>query len=572
MAAAEVFPDHYRLSFPSTAPEIYGGTIVAPEVREAHVLMDRYFDLRERAAAEPVPDDATVEAIQNEVDADVNLNLRERLSPENLRESYGRYDPATVARFRDVIAYLQARHGNTIPQSVFEASEAFLQMAVGMFESTPEGNESLPGGDGSFVFLVPPRTDRKHPEYSRETIEACPILRYLPQDLRIGMYVGMPPFVVDRYTVDEFGRRGYMVLVPAFGDQQEDIGDRNEAAIRSWISANDAVRIGHNLLGADTFGLGAVLPAVLRYGWAIENKDIVTTSGHGGTIALMIETVRSLIEREAVDKDITKKIGIIGLGAIGEAIARIFAELNPDAEIRIYDKVERKMRETVAAIATRDAELGNTKRGGIIRTASAQELIEGSSLILSAATSKVDLSGIKTLEGKVWVDDSQPSTGDAALIELLGGYMLWPIGENPAGNIIRRESGWNYGGTLLPLGLFGCESEVAYLAWLYAMKQRDPIIGGARNSDTGRPAALDFVRDEALDRPVTVADALRYLEYFRQAGIIAARTPQAEGRPTVFPHMKPVTELAPNVTPISRNRRWRWSQPIRALLHTAGVL
>jgi hypothetical protein len=531
-----------------------GETIAqSPEVCEAQQLMDTYFDAREAAAAEPTPDPDKVREIQAEVEE--ALRLSEKLAPE--RRSYGRYDPAAVQRFRDLIGYLRMHHGHEIPESVFAASEAFLEMAVKMYEAAPAADEDpLVGGDGSFAFLVPPRTDSEHPEYSVETVEPCPILQYVPDELRIHMYVGLPPFVVDRYNVDEYGQRGYMVLVPAFADMFPQLG-RKEALARSAEMANEAVRLVHKVLGIDIVGLGASLPGLLHYGDAIRDPDVVTTTGHGGTIALIIDTMHTLGERGELDSKALQDIGIIGLGSIGDAIARIVATLYPDATIRICDTDAGKRGKTHSALSA--IRRGGRRRGmlrgrgrddRVIETADAREVLTHSRLVISAATHPIDLTGIESLRVTL-LDDSQPGIASMSQIEDLGGRYLWVVGESLDGTF-ERATGWDFGGTLMRRGKFGCECECEEVS---AERQRvfRELVQRGFDPEAARRMSLEAARIWAIRRPVEVEDVMRFSDLFRQHGIGAARTPQAEGRASL-----PDARMAH----IASHGVWRWAGPL----------
>ena len=76
---------------------------------------------------------------------------------------------------------------------------------------------------------------------------------------------------------------------------------------------NEAAGVALNILGSKVMGLGAVMPGMTSYGRKIHQEGLVTTTGHGGTVHLVAETVRNVSER----LQSTPRVGILGLGSIG---------------------------------------------------------------------------------------------------------------------------------------------------------------------------------------------------------------------------------------------------------------
>src|SRR5262249_10880676 len=132
------------------------------------------------------------------------------------------------------------------------------------------------------------------------------------------------------------GKRGYLVLAPIWTDMMEDLdlGQAYDAAIKR---INDTVDFAHNRLGAEIQGLGAIIPALTKFGQAITNPNVITTTGHGGTIQLIMETLERAAEENYIKPEQLKKIGVLGLGSIGYSIAGIARDNYPDAEIRVFD-------------------------------------------------------------------------------------------------------------------------------------------------------------------------------------------------------------------------------------------
>ncbi|MDV5145423.1 hypothetical protein R1T08_14680 [Streptomyces sp. SBC-4] len=72
------------------------------------------------------------------------------------------------------------------------------------------------------------------------------------------------------------------------------------------------------------------------------------------------------------------------------------------------------------------------------------------------------------LEGRVFIDDSQPGCVDRDQWEKRGGVLLWPTGSAAQGaGPLHRQNGYRFGdglGMLHPDDLWGCEAEVAAIA------------------------------------------------------------------------------------------------------------
>lgn len=545
IGSTHVYDDYSRSRLDVVGGE--AGRLVegSPELA-LHEQMDRYFELREAAKAEKLPEPEDVAGIQ----AVVNMWLAEELSFDNLRYEYYRsnqgepqpYDRGAVDRSVRLNNFLRANFSDIIPATVLDASDAFINMTIGTYDAYLRGEKIAEQAEGRFAFLVPARAERNRPQDSRETIDPYPNLRYVPDALRVAMYAGLPPFVVDRYLPDEHGKPAYMILAPVFPDMQNpDSGLSKLQAMKIAKEAvNDAVRLAHRMFGVKVMGLGATLPALTRYGKSIKEEGVVTTTGHGGTVALILQTIQALQQHEAVRKDATKRIGVLGLGSIGASIAEVLGAIYSDAQITIYDLDEEKVKATAKALAPRkDGTVICAKGDPRQPEVGVREVIENSDIIVSALSGRVDLRslGIR-LDGKAIIDDTQPPAFDLDQLLELGGLEAWPIGENPDGNVIRHETTWQYGESLLPGGLFGCEIEAAVLAKRLVQLEQNKELRYVIDTDTGERVsvnALELIREFALQGPVTAESALRFKGYFEQDGIVAATTLQAEGRATVIP-------------------------------------
>ena len=103
-------------------------------------------------------------------------------------------------------------------------------------------------------------------------------------------------------------------------DISDDPTDRDQALRLSSLVGDilaDAVRFAHNRLGADYLGLGATLPHpnLIDFGRKIRTipgiADVTTTTGRGGTVYMIAQTVHAVLEQSAVAFD-----GRIGCWAV----------------------------------------------------------------------------------------------------------------------------------------------------------------------------------------------------------------------------------------------------------------
>lgn len=467
---------------------------------------DVYFTLRDEAIATPKVDGDALFDIQASAALHFEgaglLDLPN--APEERFSSYTDFKREDAyKRISGLVDYLEQNHPN-VSKIELDTTRAFLESTYAMYDDRPQNGEVMADADGSFAFVVPARVGRRHPDYGQEVEPAIPALRYVPNELRAAFLVGLPPFVIDMYEQNENGKRGYLVLAPVFEDMREDLASTGEVMKAARQNVNAAVDFAHRRFGIHVAGLGATLPALTHFGKKVTNPNVVTTTGHGGTVSLINMTV----EMAARGKDV-EKIGVLGLGSIGEAIARNMLEQYPEADVVVYENDPNRAAKILAE---------NPK---LIRGESEKDVLESSQIIVSAITSQLDLKGlgITSMEGKVIVDDSQPGSVSPAQLQLLGGDLLWVIGTDPDGKTVRRR-GYDYG-TMVNArqDVFGCEAEAASIARYQA-----------ELAERGMPqgAVERIIAQVALRGPVSLRN-VRYINaLFMKFGILSA-APQAFG-------------------------------------------
>lgn len=435
------------------------------EYIKSRALFENYLSTREAALRRERPEGEALYAVQESARAWIEESGILAEKPD-----YEHYDEALVQKkIGGLVNFLRANHSDQVSELELQATELFIKTTFGMYQTRPADGEAAPDADGSFAFVVPARMSRHNTEYGEEVEPAIPAFRYLPNELRAQMMTGIAPFIIDVYKKDACGKRGYLVFAPIFGDMMEDYQDELMEALRiAQQTVNDTVDFAQERLGVELVGLGATLPAITNFGKAINNEKVITTTGHGGTVQLIKETVRSGILQGYTSRrkmpDSQTEIGVIGLGSIGSSIAHLMADDFKDSQLNLYDKKERRVQQAAERLA---------KYNGRIKTFdSVGQLINQSDVIVSAVTSKVPVLelGLETMADKFVVDDSQPGAFDPNEVEQLNGRVAWVIGTN-AQNIERHD--YDYATMHDPKhDIFGCEAEVAALS-IYAQELRE---------------------------------------------------------------------------------------------------
>jgi len=471
---------------------------------------DRYISLREQAATKPKVEGEALLAIQEASRAWVAetgiLDLPEG-EAERTRY-YGSYDRDVVrGKIEAFTDFLDLHYNGVISDAEIEATRIFIDSAFNMYEDAPTtDNGVMEDADGSFAFIVPARMDRDKPEYGEEVELVAPALRYLPNELRAQMMIGLPPFVIDTYEPNEEGRRGYLIFAPVFGDMQKDIESRSNQMGIARQHVNNAVDYARRRHGVDVAGLGATLPSLTMYGKYVTNPDVITTTGHGGTTELIALTAEAGLNGRPMES-----IGVLGMGAIGASVAEVLAERYPNIPVSVFD-INHKLMEKVVA----------RNEGRLIAAESDAELIASSQVIVSAIVGELSLKamGIDNVYGKVFVDDSQPAALNPAEVEAAGGNVLWVVGQDPTNKVLYRN-GYDYASLAdKHTDAFGCELEAALLArYMTDMRQKG----------MSQEQALAAGREYAIHEAVTPDAVNKFTYLFERYGIVAA-LPQAFGK------------------------------------------
>jgi predicted amino acid dehydrogenase len=223
---------------------------------------------------------------------------------------------------------------------------------------------------------------------------------------------------------------------------------------------NQAAKFAKHRLGAKVMGLGAILPALTRYGQTIHVDGLTTTTGHGGTVALIGETVSKAIEGVGLPSN---RIGIIGsAGSIGRSSLALLLEQYPDASFDVHDV--KTMERVMAALSPADKARVNVAK-------SIEDVFRSSKVVVSAITSTINLGKdhpSASLDGTVIIDDSQPGAFMRDEVESLGGRVVWVVGNDDSREgTATRVGGYQFGndtGLHRSTNVWGCEAEAYSVA------------------------------------------------------------------------------------------------------------
>lgn len=484
----------------STSEELITMNSTTPNPsRRVSPAEDFNFDMRKKAMddrAIVVPELADIHRFTD------NWIKNELKLPEKLDfETYLNYDKSRVQRHMlGLIAVVDREFPGVIHESEKIATDAFIENAFGAwseYESMSDRQAFYDGvSEGGAAFMVPMRVSKDRPADGEEVEGQSPALRYISNRNRAALTIGVPPLILDRYESGNF-----IGLVPVFEDSLKDLG-KEKAATVAITQANSAANFFRKRFGRAILGLGAVLPRITYYGATLNALDVVTTTGHGGTIAIINEKINEAKESGKVSPEIASRIAVLGNGAIGHQAAIILAQNNPDSDIFIYDTRP----EYLNACADSLRKIGKEP----ILCNSEEELLNKGGIIVSAITSKLDLDTMNVdLNGKYIIDDSQPACVDAHQVKDRGGMITWPIALDTKG-IGVREDDWNYGTMRTNRDLFGCEAETITLEHIL----NQLVLSGVPIAE-----AKEEIRELAVTSEVKVSDARRFGYLFKQCGI-----------------------------------------------------
>ncbi len=299
----------------------------------------------------------------------------------------------------------------------------------------------------------------------------------------------LPPRILAKTSVTVDGEQinGAIILLPVDLDQSNGEGSRLKLIkqLRATIIP-DIKDFVVNTLDIHNIGLGAILPSVTNKGQLLkrsveEGSDLYTTTGHAGTLRLMVETFKVGVEKAEVDLD-QYPVYILGCGAIGSA----FTEL-------MLDEIDSKNTKLVLVDSSLEAAqklqqrvCQNRENASIelLTTNDFQHAIDtGEVQVVVCATDSLQPNSYKNWQNiKLIIDDSQPVQwwrGDES--ELFN--LAWPIAVTSQ-DIYKRngllfsanstqptlDNPMNYGTTSglrdgEKISLFGCEAEIACLAF-----------------------------------------------------------------------------------------------------------
>ncbi len=379
--------------------------------------------------------------------------------------NYGTYDRDTLTiKYRKLATILMnlGVDGADVEQEL-EQSLDYINHSYDLFEGKKDA-----GYDASFAFLVPTRLNSKDTKYSGEIYPYLPILQRVDPLTRQRTFQGMCPAVLDTYIQDEQGRKGVMVFTPVFEDMPNDINNLTTTLHITRKIVNDTVDFAHNKLGASIVGLGATLPKYTKLGRTIKVPGANITTGHGGTVWLIGETVNKA--QESVKGGGSEYIGMIGLGAIGASSAEYILD-DPNRRVILFDRATSTAQKVYMQLAERYGS------GRVLMANNIGEVLVKSNIIVSAVTSPIgmdldpQLADID-LTGKIIIDDSQPGCFNKGEIEARGGLLAWVIGEDMSlSNILTKEHGFSYGGWG-PVSdrreIWGCEAEAGSISHMEA--------------------------------------------------------------------------------------------------------
>ncbi len=405
------------------------------------------------------------------------------LNPPDLRTPvFGQWDERRS--FADWAAF--AASNPDLDRAAVDQSMAFLTRCFDQF------NGRAPTVEAGHVFVLPARVSSTTDRWGDDTIDLAPMFEFADAPTRVAMLTRLPPFIVDTYQGSTSAAPGAVVFCPLFPDMLPTLGLRNAVLTGRQIAESTlqfAARTGARLAG-----LGGTLPSITQYGKAVDST-IPTTSGHGGTLALL----RLTVQRAEAEGSLTRlrRAAVIGAGAIGTSAAIDLGNLG--AKVQLVDTSSRARALASHRIAEQAPGLSQA-----ITVSAALERPHEVDLIVGAATTPIDLGGLA--ETALMIDDSQPPCIDPAQIGARQS-LRWVVGQDRSEDQVATRIATRYGSEGLShrSDVWGCEAEAAALAATDSIEAR--ICG-----------------------PVTPGSTDTVANLFSKVGIVAAE-PQAFGRP-----------------------------------------
>jgi hypothetical protein len=346
------------------------------------------------------------------------------------------------------------------PVRVATAYEHSLRFAAAAFTNLQARRQHVFGDRRiDSVFAVPLRHNGVDPIYSTDSDAFLPLFSRefgISADIQLRAILGLPPTVIEtNFQGTGPGQNGVTICVPLFSTMIEDINpdhaDPGQTAellrIGSTIMAR-AAYLAHVQLGAKVMGLGGTLPKVSGFGASFKHhpthdmSGLVTTTGHGGTVHLILETVRALQTTKTFGRQ-DSKLGVIGAaGSIGWSSVVCLHDLFDKSEIRVNDHRHEVLHDKIASY----------QHGRLLHQRSTViDVLRESNIIVAAVTRPIDLDAIDPhaeldLRGKAIIDDSEPKAFRRAQVEARGGFLLNVAGQAHSGfAALRRDGHWTAG-------------------------------------------------------------------------------------------------------------------------------
>lgn len=398
---------------------------------------------------------------------------------------YGIYDrELTERRLRAAADALRRGSQTDNPYDEdFDTTLARIHHAFDLFEGLTYASVDAP-----FAFVVPGRLTRDEHSTHNESDNLLPFMRHLDAPTKQIIWSGMCPFLLDVYG-QRGATAGAMVVVPLTADIASDL-PFPDAVRTSHDLVRDALVYCRDRLGTSLAGLGALLPKLTNFGRSTSVSGLTTTTGHGGTVALITEMCAALGSLDG------RQVSIVGTGSIGRAAAGMLIHEGVGT-LTLFDAVPSR------ALAL--AERLQSEASAPVEIRAAGSLAEALkvNLVVAATTSSVCLEGssVHDLSGTTIIDDSQPACFDRAEVESRGGQVLWVVGrDNSPEQSLTKLGYWgspfDYGGSgpASPKDVWGCEAEVHALS------------------------RCGVASENALTGPVTTTDVTKIREYLRTAG------------------------------------------------------
>jgi hypothetical protein len=379
---------------------------------------------------------------------------------------------------------------NADPIRVGTAYEHSLQFADAAFTNLQAGRHHVFGDRRiDSVFAVPLRHNGVDAIYSTDSDAFLPLLGRefgIDADIQLRSILGLPPTVIEtNFQGTGPGQNGVTICVPLFSTMIDDINpdnaDPGQTAELLRIGSAIMARAGflaHVQLGAKVMGLGGTLPKVSGFGASFkyhpthDMSGLVTTTGHGGTVHLILETVRALQTTKTFGRQ-DSKLGVIGAaGSIGWSTVVCLHDLFGKNEIGVNDHRHKVLQDKIESY--QHARLLHQSNTVI-------DVLRESNIVVAAVTRPIDLDTIDPhgdldLRGKAIIDDSEPKAFRCAQVEARGGFLLNVAGQAHSGFRALRRDGYWTGGPRTPYAFgddagllghssWGCDVERVMISW-----------------------------------------------------------------------------------------------------------